>query len=373
MTIIFIYFFVAIFAPFIAPYGEAQIFKVPYAPWDDVHFFGTDRLGRDILSRLIYGARNTMGIALLTTLLAFVIGGGLGLFSAILRGWVDQILARFVDILMAIPSLIFALMLLSIFGSTALNLIIIIAVLDSTRVFRLSRAVGMNVAVMEYVEAARLRGENIGWIMGREILPNSKSLIGFVGGPWTLLRFATNKKKPLIKIEDFHLGFLNDILIPLLKLNIKLQLNSGAEIVMIFDSGLNDIDSNIFRSKYLLMIEDIAKSFPNKIGYYFKGKELEETKNIFQAPLAGIGINSSVSLKETNSIYTKGFIQGNFDENKMLLDEKNLKDEINLFCDHVKSIKNFNGWVCSLGHGINKATPEKNVHLFIDTIRKKFS
>ena len=172
MTIIFIYFFVAIFAPFIAPYGEAQIFKVPYAPWDDVHFFGTDRLGRDILSRLIYGARNTMGIALLTTLLAFVIGGGLGLFSAILRGWVDQILARFVDILMAIPSLIFALMLLSIFGSTALNLIIIIAVLDSTRVFRLSRAVGMNVAVMEYVEAARLRGENIGWIMGREILPN---------------------------------------------------------------------------------------------------------------------------------------------------------------------------------------------------------
>tara|TARA_Y100001970_G_scaffold240346_1_gene303009 strand:- start:1772 stop:2770 length:999 start_codon:yes stop_codon:yes gene_type:complete len=207
----------------------------------------------------------------------------------------------------------------------------------------------------------------------REILPNSKSLIGFVGGPWTLLRFATNKKKPLIKIEDFHLGFLNDILIPLLKLNIKLQLNSGAEIVMIFDSGLNDIDSNIFRSKYLLMIEDIAKSFPNKIGYYFKGKELQETKNIFQAPLAGIGINSSVSLKETNSIYTKGFIQGNFDENKMLLDEKNLKDEINLFCDHVKSIKNFNGWVCSLGHGINKATPEKNVHLFIDTIRKKFS
>ena len=89
-----------------------------------------------------------------------------------MRGWVDQILARFVDILMAIPSLIFALMLLSIFGSTALNLILIIAVLDSTRVFRLARAVGMNVVVMEYVEAARLRGEKISWIMGKEILPN---------------------------------------------------------------------------------------------------------------------------------------------------------------------------------------------------------
>ena len=172
MVIIFIYFFVAIFAPLIAPYGEAEIFKVPYAPWDSVHIFGTDRLGRDIFSRLVYGARNTMGIALITTFLAFLIGVGLGLLSAILSGWVDQILARFVDILMAIPSLIFALMLLSIFGSTALNLILIIAVLDSTRVFRLSRAVGMNIVVMEYVEAAKLRGEKIGWIMSKEILPN---------------------------------------------------------------------------------------------------------------------------------------------------------------------------------------------------------
>ena len=172
MTIVLFYVFVAIFAPLIAPYGEAEIFKTPYAPWNETHVFGTDRLGRDILTRLIYGARNTMGIAVLTTLLAFIIGGGLGLLSAILRGWVDQLLARFVDVLMAIPSLIFALMLLSIFGSTALNLIIIIAVLDSTRVFRLSRAVGMNVAVMEYVEAAKLRGEKIGWIMVREILPN---------------------------------------------------------------------------------------------------------------------------------------------------------------------------------------------------------
>ena len=172
MIIVTFYFFVAIFAPFLAPYGEAQIFKIPYAPWDSVHIFGTDRLGRDIFSRLVYGARNTMGLALITTFLAFLIGVGLGLLSAILSGWVDQILARFVDILMAIPSLIFALMLLSIFGSTALNLILIIAVLDSTRVFRLSRAVGMNIVVMEYVEAAKLRGEKIGWIMSKEILPN---------------------------------------------------------------------------------------------------------------------------------------------------------------------------------------------------------
>ena len=80
--------FCSFICPFNCPYGEAEIFKTPYAPWDEVHIFGTDRLGRDILSRLIYGARNTMGIAILTTLLAFLIGGGLGLLSAILRGWV---------------------------------------------------------------------------------------------------------------------------------------------------------------------------------------------------------------------------------------------------------------------------------------------
>jgi peptide/nickel transport system permease protein len=135
-------------------------------------FFGTDQIGRDVLTRLIYGARNTMGIALATTLLSFLIGGGLGLVAAINRSWLDQFLSRFVDVLMAIPSLIFALMLLSIFGSTVTSLIMIIAVLDSTRVFRLTRAVAVNVAVMDYVEAARLRGEGLGWVMRREILPN---------------------------------------------------------------------------------------------------------------------------------------------------------------------------------------------------------
>ncbi len=172
MLVVFCYMVVALLAPFLAPYGEAEIFPTPFAPWGDEHRFGTDQIGRDILSRLIYGARNTMGIALVTTLLSFLIGGTLGLIAAINRGWIDQIFSRFVDVLMAIPSLIFALMLLSIFGSTIASLIIIIAILDSTRVFRLTRSVAINVVVMDYVEAARLRGEKIGWVMRREILPN---------------------------------------------------------------------------------------------------------------------------------------------------------------------------------------------------------
>ena len=172
LIVIAIYSFIAVFTPWLAPYGESQVFPAPYEPWSKEFIFGTDQIGRDILSRMIYGARNTVGIAVATTALAFFIGGALGLAAAIAKGWIDQLLSRLVDALMAIPSLIFALVLLSIFGTNIINLIIIIAILDSTRVFRLTRAVSLNVVVMDFVEAARLRGEGLAWIMRREILPN---------------------------------------------------------------------------------------------------------------------------------------------------------------------------------------------------------
>jgi peptide/nickel transport system permease protein len=172
LIVILIYVLAALFAPLIAPYPETEIVGGAYEVWGEQFILGTDQLGRDMLSRLIYGARNTIGIAFLTTMLAFLLGGALGILASVLRGWVDQVLGRFVDVLMAIPQLIFALVLLSIVGASVVNLILIIAVLDSTRVFRLSRAVAMNVAVMDYVEAARLQGEKLGWIMSREILPN---------------------------------------------------------------------------------------------------------------------------------------------------------------------------------------------------------
>lgn len=172
VVVILGYVFVALLAPWIAPYGETQVFTEAFAPWSQEFIVGTDQLGRDVLTRLIYGARNTIGIAFATTLLSFAVGVTLGLLAAMYRGWLDQILSRAVDVLMSIPSLIFALMLLSIFGSSITSLILIIALLDSTRVFRLARAVGLNVAVMEYVEAAQLRGEGPRWILTKEILPN---------------------------------------------------------------------------------------------------------------------------------------------------------------------------------------------------------
>ena len=172
MVIIVFYGLVALFGPLLAPFGESEIAGPPLAPWGGENLLGTDQIGRDILSRLIYGARNTIGIALTATFLAFLVGGGLGLIAAISRGWLDQLISRGVDVLMAIPALIFALMLLTITGSNVWALIVIIALLDSTRVFRLTRSVAVSVSVMDYVEAARLRGEGLAWTMRREVLPN---------------------------------------------------------------------------------------------------------------------------------------------------------------------------------------------------------
>ena len=175
MSVLFIYFFAAIFAPLIAPHGEAEIFPVAYAPWGDGHIFGTDQIGRDIFSRIIYAARNTIGICLLATFIALGIGTVLGIIAALDRKYLDQLLSRIVDTLMAIPVMIFTFILLSVFGPTNFNLIVILGILESTRFFRISRSVAVGQVVLEYVEVARLRGENLPYIIFKEILPNIAS------------------------------------------------------------------------------------------------------------------------------------------------------------------------------------------------------
>jgi len=172
-VVILFYVFLAVFAPVISPYGETEIVGEQFEPWGDQFLLGTDKLGRDMATRLIYGARNTIGIAFLTTCLAFFIGITMGFLASTLGGWVDQLTSRIVDILMAIPSLIFALLLLTIFGTSIPILIVVIAVLDSTRVYRLARAVSQGIVVMDYVEVAKLRGEGLWYIMRNEILPNA--------------------------------------------------------------------------------------------------------------------------------------------------------------------------------------------------------
>ena len=175
LLIILLYALAGIFAPVIAPFGESEIVASAFEPANDTMLLGADQLGRDMLSRVIYGARNTVGIALLATSFAFIIGAFAGLIAATRGGWIDQIMGRSADVIMSIPSLIFSLLLLSIFGSSIPVLIAIIAVIYSPRVFRLTRAVAGDVVVMDYIEAARLRGEGLWYLIRKEILPNSKA------------------------------------------------------------------------------------------------------------------------------------------------------------------------------------------------------
>ena len=173
LAIVVINLLAALLAPVIAPYGQAELVGDVWAPPSAQFWLGLDNLGRDMFSRLLYGARTTISIALLITICSFAIGIITGFAAAILGGWIDTTLSRFVDAMMAIPTLIFGLIILSVLGTSIPVLIGTIAILDSTRVFRLSRAVGLNITVLDYVEVARLRGEGLWWVMRREVLPNA--------------------------------------------------------------------------------------------------------------------------------------------------------------------------------------------------------
>lgn len=173
LAVVVFYAGVALLAPWIAPYSQSESVAGTWESPSAMYWLGTDNIGRDILSRLIYGARMTVAVALATTLLSFLIGTVTGFLAAVGGKWVDMALSRFVDVMLSIPLLIFALIILSVFGSSIPVLILTIAALDATRVFRLARAVAMNITVTEFVEVARLRGEGLWWVMRREVLPNA--------------------------------------------------------------------------------------------------------------------------------------------------------------------------------------------------------
>jgi peptide/nickel transport system permease protein len=164
---------VPLLAPLIAPHGEAELVGGVWESPSLQFWLGTDNLGRDMLSRIIFGSRNTVAVAVVITILAFTIGISAGFAAATLGRAVDLVLSRIVDVMLAVPVLIFALVVLTVVGTSIPALIVTIAVLESTRVFRVARAVGMDLAVLDYVEVAVLRGEGLWWIMTRELLPNA--------------------------------------------------------------------------------------------------------------------------------------------------------------------------------------------------------
>ncbi|MDF1733374.1 MAG: ABC transporter permease [Minwuia sp.] len=175
LVLTFTFVFVAVFADLVAPYSNTEVVGDVWEPVFGEHILGTDNLGRDLLSRMIYGARTTIFVAAMATALSFSLGSILGFTAAVVGGIFDQAMSRAVDLLMAIPTLIFALVVLSVLPGTLIVLILVMGILDSTRVYRLARAVAVDITVMDFVEAARLRGEGRIWIIFREILPNALS------------------------------------------------------------------------------------------------------------------------------------------------------------------------------------------------------
>ncbi len=175
LTITISFFLLAVLAPLIAPYGIGEVVGKVWEPASAEHWLGTDNIGRDLLTRMIYGGRTTIFVASAATVISFTLGAVLGFMAVVIGGWFDLILSRFVDLIMSIPGLIFALVILSVVPPSLIVLILVMAFLDATRVYRLSRSVAEGIHVMDYIEVAKLRGEKTAWIVFREILPNALS------------------------------------------------------------------------------------------------------------------------------------------------------------------------------------------------------
>ena len=165
---------IGLFAPWLAPFDQGEILtNESFEPPSSMLWLGSDFLGRDLLSRLISGVRVTLFLALMITFLSFLLGVGLGFLAAAFGGKVDATISRINDALLSFPSLMLALIVINSLGSSFGVLVITIAFIDMTRVFRVARALAVNIMVMDYVEAAIVRGEGKVWTILHEVLPNS--------------------------------------------------------------------------------------------------------------------------------------------------------------------------------------------------------
>jgi peptide/nickel transport system permease protein len=171
--VLLVYIVVAATGPLWAPYGPAEVLVGPaFDPPSAAHLFGTDNLGRDIFSRVVFGSRAVLIMAAASTGLAVVVGAALGLLLAYLRGWVDEIGMRLIDILMSIPPLVLALLLISALGNDSLLVVLTVTFLFAPRVVRIVRAAALAIVTEDYVAAAVTRGESAVGIALRELLPN---------------------------------------------------------------------------------------------------------------------------------------------------------------------------------------------------------
>lgn len=171
--IILIIILMAVFAPLIAPYGEAQqdLLHRLQAP-SAQHWFGTDELGRDVFTRILYGARVSLSIGILPTIISLVIGVVLGLLAGYIGGWLDYLIMRVADVMLSVPSLLLAMVVMYTLGSSTMTLFIALSMVNWASVARVVRSQTLSLKESEYVEAARSIGVSGGMIMLRHIMPN---------------------------------------------------------------------------------------------------------------------------------------------------------------------------------------------------------
>jgi len=173
LMIVVIWTFVAFLGPVLAPYhGGAITSTETFGSYSARHWLGTDYIGRDLLSRLLYGTRYTVGLALAATVLASLTGIFFGLLAAVSGRWVDEILSRLFDALISIPSKILALVMIAAFGSSITLLTLVAALAFIPGAFRIARSLAVNLMALEYVQVARARGEGLFYIARVEVLPN---------------------------------------------------------------------------------------------------------------------------------------------------------------------------------------------------------
>jgi uroporphyrinogen decarboxylase len=213
----------------------------------------------------------------------------------------------------------------------------------------------------------------------REQLPKDKSLIGFVGGGWTLFSYAASGKhdgglkdaKVAVELREKFMTLISELLIK----NIQMQLDGGAEIVMIFDTAAGELSPIQFNDIVIPELKTISSKFPKKIGYYARGvtdahlKQVETVEN-----LAGFGVDHRFDMSKVLSKKGNYFLQGNFDQSLLFLEDTHFLKELNKYMEPIKelSLDVRKGWVSGLGHGVLPKTPEKNVRLFVETIRRNF-
>jgi len=209
----------------------------------------------------------------------------------------------------------------------------------------------------------------------RERLPLDRSLIGFVGGPWTLFVYA---------VEGTHKGALHEskkllslfpkfceTIVPLLAHNIELQLSTGAEVVMIFDTAAGELSPDLFSSEVVPALQRLTATDLSRIGYYSKGTQPAHLAHpLFRGGvLAGIGIDHRWDLMAACKTVSSGFVQGNFDQSLLLSQRSELKRQLRAFLEPMVGAR-APGWICGLGHGVLPQTPQDNVRLFVDTVRE---